>query len=67
MKKMGSGGPVRVVAFPQADAGLPDPAFFVSGPPIPAPHAAADRNPTALIPRASAGRGTRDRGLQRAG
>jgi hypothetical protein len=30
MKKVGSGGPVRAIAFPQADAGLPDPTFFTS-------------------------------------
>jgi hypothetical protein len=30
IKKVGSGGPVRAVAFPQADAGLPDPTFFIS-------------------------------------
>jgi hypothetical protein len=30
MKKVVSGGPVRAVAFPQADAGLPDTTFFIS-------------------------------------
>jgi len=32
MKKVVSGGPVRAVAFPQADAGLPDTACFISVP-----------------------------------
>jgi hypothetical protein len=32
MKKVVSGGPVRAVAFPQADAGLPDTTFFISVP-----------------------------------
>jgi hypothetical protein len=33
MKKVVSGGPVRAVAVSQADAGLPDTTFFISGPP----------------------------------
>jgi hypothetical protein len=32
MKKVVSGGPVRAVAFPQTDAGLPDTTFFISDP-----------------------------------
>jgi hypothetical protein len=32
MKKVVSGGPVRAVAFPQADAGLQDTTFFISAP-----------------------------------
>jgi hypothetical protein len=31
-EKVVSGGPVRAVAFPQADAGLPDTTFFISAP-----------------------------------
>jgi hypothetical protein len=32
MKKVVSGGPTNAIAFPQADAGLPDTTFFISGP-----------------------------------
>ena len=34
MKKVVSGGSVRAVAFPQADAGVPDTTIFISGPDV---------------------------------
>ena len=55
MKKVVSGGPMRTVAFPQADAGLPDTTFFISDRP------SAGRNPTGIaLP--IVGPGTRTQG-----